>query len=124
VRILIIIVMLSIASLCSCASHYFTDAEKSDEVKIREQAILQIARAEVVRREPPYWAEGVHLEVTSHQNGVWIVTAWGPYPLNTLGDFRWMEITGDGKIIRYHNGTKKDLEWLRSIRMKKRVNEN
>ena len=107
---------------------YFDDMFKAPDftswTKIKEEAILQFAGAEVARKEPPYWARGALLELTAHQDDVWIVTAWAPYPGNTLGDFRWLEITGDGKIIRYHNGTKKDLEWLRSIRMKKRVNEN
>ncbi|MEK6698501.1 MAG: hypothetical protein AABZ10_05585 [Nitrospirota bacterium] len=107
---------------------YFDEMLKAPDfaswTKIKEEAILQFAGAEVARKEPPYWARGAFLELTAHQDDVWIVTALAPYPGNTLGDFRWMEITGDGKIIRYHNGTKKDLEWLRSIRMKKRVNEN
>jgi hypothetical protein len=106
---------------------YFNEMFKAPDftswTKIKEETILQFAEAEVARKEPPYWARGALLELTSYQDNVWIVTAWAPYPLNTLGDFRWLEIADDGEIIRYHNGTKKDLEWLRSIRMKKRVRD-
>jgi hypothetical protein len=109
--------------LSSCAMYGPRETRWADWTQAKEEVVLEFAGIEVAKREPPYWAEGASLELTAHQDNVWIVTAWAPYPLNTLGDFRWLEITGDGKIIRYHNGTKKDLEWLRSIRMKKRVKD-
>lgn len=106
-RFLVMIVMLLASLLGSCASFSARGAEKSALQKRQEETILHIAKAEVARREPPYWAEGAYLEVTSYQDGVWIVTASGPYPLNTLGDFRWMEITDDGRVVGYRNGTSK-----------------
>lgn len=70
---------------------YFDDMFKAPDftswTKIKEEAILKFAGAEVAKREPPYWARGALLELTSYQDNVWIVTAWAAVSIEHVGRF-------------------------------------
>ncbi len=81
----------------------FSDTLEYTEEEAKE--IILAARDEINKREDISWAENAHVRIDAFQDDALVITAWGPYTLNTLGDFRIIKISKNKKILTYKVGS-------------------
>jgi len=64
--------------------------------------ILAAAQKGLAKSEGnPKWVYGAYYSPLQHTNGIWVVVASGPYPLNKLSSDLELLVRDDGELVSY-----------------------